>query len=64
VAERELENPDIKQDHKKGPGWFLILSYIVIVIFCFYYLFAYIDWKSDYDKQLESIQGEIAEEKL
>jgi hypothetical protein len=59
-----MENPDMKQDHKKGPGWFLILSYIVIAVFCVYYLFAYIDWKSDYDRQLESTKAEVAQEQM
>ena len=55
--EQELEYPDIQQDHKKGPGWFLILTYIIIAIFCVYYFITHIDWKSDYDKQQEEIRA-------
>lgn len=50
----------IEQDHKRGPGWFLKLSYIVITLFCIYYLFAYWGWKSDYDLQQEKIQMELS----
>ena len=43
----------IPQNDVQGPGWFLKLSYVVIVIFCFYYLFTYWNWKSDYEQDLE-----------
>ncbi len=55
----ELEETVIEQDHKKGPGWFLLLSYIVISLFCIYYLFTRWDWKSDYDLDQEKVQTEI-----
>ena len=51
----------IPQDHEKGPGWFLKISYLVITIFCLYYLFTYWNWKSDYDRQQEQLQTEIIE---
>jgi hypothetical protein len=61
MAEQELEYPEIQQDHKRGPGWFLTLSYIIIAIFCVYYFFAYKDWKSSYVKQQEAIQIEATQ---
>jgi hypothetical protein len=51
----------IPQDHHRGPGWFLKLSYVIIVIFCLYYLFTYWDWKSDYQLQQEEIQSSITQ---
>ena len=50
----------IQQDEKKGPGWFLTLSYIVISVFCVYYLFTFWDYKSDYDQKQEKIQIELS----
>jgi hypothetical protein len=55
----DLEEVIIDQDHKKGPGWFLIISYVVIVIFCFYYLFAEWNWKSDYEVEQNRLKAEI-----
>ena len=49
----------IEQDEKKGPGWFLILSYIGITIFCVYYFFAYYNWKSSYEIEHEKIMKQI-----
>ncbi|MCP4402763.1 MAG: hypothetical protein GY801_36355 [bacterium] len=60
MAEQELAYTGIEQDHKKGPGWFLILSYILVTLFCIYYLFANVNWKSNYDKQQETIRTELA----
>ena len=51
----------IPQNHTRGPGWFLILSYIFIAIFCIYYFFTYIDWQSDYDKQQMEIKEQISQ---
>jgi len=53
------EEPIIEQDHKKGPGWFLIISYIVIAVFCVYYMFSQWEWKSDYDLQQEQVNAQI-----
>ncbi|MDZ7291570.1 MAG: hypothetical protein ONB44_16570 [candidate division KSB1 bacterium] len=50
----------IPQNHERGPGWFLKISYVVIIAFCVYYLFTYWSWKSGYDKQQEQIKKEIA----
>lgn len=58
----EITNFDdevIQQDHKRGPGWFLKISYIIITLFCIYYLFAYWDWKSSYDEQQTQIQTQL-----
>ncbi len=60
MADQELEYPEIEQDHKKGPGWFLKLTYIVVAIFMVYYFFTYKDWKSNYDKQQATVQEQIA----
>jgi len=49
----------IPQNHERGPGWFLKISYLVIAMFCVYYLFTYWNWKSDYELQQEQIQSEI-----
>lgn len=62
MSDKELEYTEIQQDHKRGPGWFLILSYVVIVAVCLLYYFRHIDWKSDYDKQQEKIELEITQE--
>ena len=59
LLEEEYELPE--QDHEKGPGWFLILSYVVIVAFMVYYLFTYWDWQSDYDVQQKQLQEQIVE---
>ena len=62
TEERAENAPDdaIVQDHERGPGWFLKISYLVITIFCVYYLYTYWNWQSDYDKQQAQIQQEIA----
>lgn len=49
----------IQQDHKRGPGWFLKISYIIITLFCLYYLFTFWDWKSSYDEQQTKIEIEL-----
>ena len=56
----EDENELIEQDEKKGPGWFLMLSYVVITVFMLYYLFTFWNYKSDYELQQEKIQMEIS----
>ncbi len=58
----DVEEVLIDQDHERGPGWFLITSYVVIAVFCFYYLFTRWDWKSDYQEQQEQRQAGIAQE--
>ncbi len=52
------EDQVIPQNHERGPGLFLKLSYLVIVAFCLYYCFANWAWKSDYDLQQEKIATE------
>ena len=59
-AENAADDEIIPQDHERGPGWFLKIAYLVITVFCVYYLFTYWDWQSDYDKQQAQIQQEIA----
>jgi len=54
-----MEYPEIEQDHKKGPGWFLILSYIIIILSAILYFVFNKDWKSSYDLQQEEIQKKI-----
>jgi hypothetical protein len=61
MTDQELEYPEIQQDHKKGPGWFLILTYIVVAVFCVYYFVAHKDWKSNYDKQQEELKTKITQ---
>jgi hypothetical protein len=60
MSTSELEYPEIQQDHKRGPGWFLISTYIVVMLFCIYYFVTYRNWQSDYDKQQATLQVEIA----
>ncbi len=59
MTDNDMEFPEIKQDHKKGPGWFLILSYIIITIAAILYFFFNKDWKSSYDMQQKDIQQKI-----
>jgi hypothetical protein len=61
MTDQELEFPEIQQDHKKGPGWFLILTYIVVAIVCVYYFVTHKDWKSNYDKQQDEIKTKITQ---
>jgi hypothetical protein len=60
MSNSELEYPEIQQDHKRGPGWFLISTYIVVTMFCIYYFLTYRDWQSNYDKQQADLQAEIS----
>ncbi len=50
----------IQMNEERGPGWFLKISYVVVTIFCVYYLFTYWDWKSDYELQQQEIQSKIS----
>ena len=56
VPEDEL----ILQNNERGPGWFLKISYVVIALFCVYYLYTYWNWKSNYDDQQEKIRIELS----
>lgn len=53
------EETIIEQDHKRGPGKFLLLSYVVISVFCLYYLFTYWNWKSDYEIMQEEVKAQL-----
>lgn len=55
----EPEEVLIDQDHKRGPGWFLIAAYVVISLFCLYYLYTHWNWQSDYDRQQEEVNTRI-----
>lgn len=55
----DVEEILIEQNHTRGPGWFLKVAYVLIAVFCFYYLFTHWDWKSDYEKQFEAEQVEL-----
>lgn len=59
MDENNMEFPEIEQDHEKGPGWFLILSYIIITLASILYFVFNKDWKSSYDLQQEEIQKKI-----
>ena len=50
----------IPHDDNRGPGWFLKISYVVIVSFMLYYLYANWAWKSNYDEQQEKIKTELS----
>jgi hypothetical protein len=58
MKEADYLNDDemMHQNHERGPGWFLKISYIVIALFCIYYFFEYKDWKSSYEVQQEQLQ--------
>ncbi len=53
------DDGEIKQNHNTGPGWFLKIAYIVIVLFCVYYGFKYWNWQSNYQNQQTEIQSKI-----
>ncbi|MEN8222203.1 MAG: hypothetical protein ABFR36_02995 [Acidobacteriota bacterium] len=59
MTDQNLEYPEIEQDHKKGPGWFLMLTYVVVLAFMVYYFFTYKDWKSNYDEQQAEIHQKL-----
>jgi hypothetical protein len=53
------DDEPIKQNDHQGPGWFLKIAYVVISIFCVYYLFTYWNWQSNYQEQQQQIQTQI-----
>lgn len=55
----EEDEDVIPQDHDRGPGWFLKIAYVVITLFCVYYLVTYWNWQSDYDLQQAEIEQKI-----
>ena len=59
TTEQVYDDEIIKQDDKRGPGWFLKIAYIVISLFCVYYLFTYWGWKSSYEEQQDQIQQQL-----
>lgn len=57
MTEHTIHDEDfMEQNHERGPGWFLKIAYVVITLFCVYYLFTYWDWKSNYEEQQAQIQ--------
>ncbi len=60
MTEQILNDDDfMEQNHERGPGWFLKIAYVVIALFCLYYLFTYWNWQSNYDEQQASIRATI-----
>jgi hypothetical protein len=53
--DHDPENEVIEQNHERGPGLFLKISYVVITVFCIYYAYAYWNWQSSYDRQQTEI---------
>ena len=53
------DDGEIKQNHDTGPGWFLKIAYVVISLFCVYYLFTYWNWQSSYQEQQTKIQQQL-----
>lgn len=49
----DVEEVLIDQNHERGPGWFLLATYVVVTAFCLFYLFTHWNWKSDYEEQQE-----------
>ena len=57
--EQVYDDEVIKQDDTRGPGWFLKIAYIVISLFCVYYLITFWNWKSSYEEQQDKIQMQL-----
>lgn len=55
------EEYGIEQNEEVGPGWFLKISYVVIIAFMFVYWYAYKDYKSTYDQEIEKKQQKVEE---
>jgi hypothetical protein len=60
MADKSIVDEDlIEQNHERGPGWFLKITYIVVPLFMLYYLLTYWNWKSNYQIQQDQIQEQI-----
>jgi hypothetical protein len=59
TMESKTENEVIEQNHERGPGLFLKISYVVITLFCLYYAYAYWNWQSSYDLQQTEISHRL-----
>ncbi len=55
------EDYGIEQNNEQGPGWFLKISYVVIILFMFFYWYSYKNWKSTYDLEIEKKQSKVEE---
>ncbi len=49
----------MEQNHERGPGWFLKITYGVVIAFCIYYGYTYWNWQSSYDEQQTEIQTRL-----
>ncbi len=49
----------MEQNHERGPGLFLKISYVVITLFCIYYAYAYWNWQSSYERQQTGISQRL-----
>lgn len=49
----------IEQNHERGPGWFLKISYIVIIASSISYWFLNHNWKSSYEEQQDKIHMQL-----
>jgi hypothetical protein len=64
MSDKSLVDVDlIEQNHERGPGWFLKITYVVVSAFCIYYYFTYRDWQSSYQEQQTQIQAQIQKAK-
>lgn len=61
MTDQGAEDYGIEQNSEQGPGWFLKISYVVIIVFLFFYWFSYKNWKSTYDHEMEKKQQKVEE---
>ncbi len=59
TAPQTYDDEVIEQNHERGPGWFLKIAYVVISLFCLYYLYTYWNWQSNYQEQQAQINAQI-----
>ena len=59
MSEMIKDEDFMEQNHERGPGWFLLIAYVVITAFCVYYAVTYWDWKSSYEEQQMEIQSKL-----
>jgi phosphotransferase system glucose/maltose/N-acetylglucosamine-specific IIC component len=61
MTDQGAEDYGIEQNNEQGPGWFLKISYVVIIAFMFVYWFSYKNYKSTYDLEIEKKQQKVEE---
>ncbi len=59
MTDQGAEDYGIEQDGEKGPGLFLKLSYVIIIIWGIYYFVTYKDWKSSYDLEMQKVNKKL-----